>query len=412
MKKHKTQKSWTKQDLESLEKLTRNGVSRAETASLLGRTTKAVEVKIAKLGLVSSLSADEQFWKKEAERLRQKVAESSHRQTATDKLVEKISSLAPVAYPAPSFKWPSPARKTAGNHPQSAVLVFSDTHIGQVVKPNQTLGLGEYNFELFLRRLARLERSMLSILQDHTTTKVPEIVVAMLGDMVHGNLQHAVEAGQVNTLFNQFYSAGHAIAQFFMRLSTFAPVRVHTAVGNHPRWGTQRKMPTDNRYSNLDQFLYAYVAALTKGSNVTIELTEQPFTLFDVQGFVFHGGHGDHLKGGDRVLGVPNHSIGRNISTTTQLFSRTKRALPNYYLVGHLHRPISLPHASGDFIVNGGFPGVDGYGLMEAFNPSYPLQRFFLVHPKFGQSADYKLRLDLGDNEPHHYQLPTSFCCQ
>lgn len=362
--------------------------------------------------MTAELSADEKFWKKETERLRQKLAESSHKQTATDKLVEKVESLAPMAYPAPDFKWPVPARKTKGNHPQSAVLIFSDTHIGQVVKPSQTLGLGEYNFELFLRRLARLERSMLSILQDHTTTRVPEIVVAMLGDMVHGNLQHAVEAGQVNTLFNQFYSAGHAIAQFFLRLSTFAPVRVHTAVGNHPRWGTQRKMPTDNRYSNLDQFLYAYVAALTKGSNVTIELTEQPFTIFDVQGFIFHGGHGDHLKGGDRVLGVPNHSIGRNISTTTQLFSRSKRSLPNYYLVGHLHRPISLPHASGDFIVNGGFPGVDGYGLMEAFNPSYPLQRFFLVHPKFGQSADYKLRLDLGDSEPHHYELPASFCCQ
>lgn len=358
------------------------------------------------------MSADEKFWKQETERLRQVIAKSSHKQTATEKLVERAVELAPLDYPAPNFKWVPPVRKTKSGHPQSAVVVFSDTHIGQVVKPSQTLGLGEYNFELFLRRLARMERSILSILQDHTTTQVPEIVVAMLGDMVHGNLQHAVEAGQVNTLFTQFYSAGHAIAQFLVRLSSFAPVRVHTAVGNHPRWGTQRKMPTDNRYSNLDQFLYAYVAALTRNSRVTIDLTEQPFCVFDVQGFVFHGGHGDHLKGGDRVLGIPNHSIGRNISTTTQLFARAKRPLPNYYLVGHLHRPFALPHASGEFIVNGGFAGVDGYGLMEAFNPAYPAQKLFLVHPKFGQSASYTLRLDLGDDTPHHYQLPDKFCCQ
>jgi hypothetical protein len=364
------------------------------------------------MGESADLTSDEKFWKKEAERLRQRLAESDHKQTATEKLIEKIESLAPTAYPKPDFKWAVPAHRKKSSQSQSAVLIFSDTHIGQVVKSTQTLGLGEYNFELFLRRLARLERSILSILQDHTTTHVPEIVIAMLGDMVHGNLQHAVEAGQVNTLFTQFYSAGHAIAQFFLRLSAFAPVRVHTAVGNHPRWGTQKKMPTDNRYSNLDQFLYAYVAALTKGSRVTIELTEQPFTIFDVQGFVFHGGHGDHLKGGDRMLGIPNHSIGRNVSATTQLFSRMEKRLPNYYLVGHLHRPFTLPHASGEFIVNGGFPGVDGYSLMEAFNSAYPSQKLFLVHPRFGQSASYTLRLDLGDTTPHHYELPTSFVCK
>jgi hypothetical protein len=104
--------------------------------------------------------------------------------------------------------------------------------------------------------------------------------------------------------------------------------------------------------------------------------------------------------------------VGRNISTTTQLFARAGKALPNYYLIGHLHRPFTLPHALGEFIVNGGFPGIDGYGLMGAFNPSYPAQKLFLVHPKFGQSASYTLRLDLGDQEAHHYSLPESFGCQ
>lgn len=353
------------------------------------------------------------YWKRQAQIAHKALQESERDKTAIDLLVEKAAELAPRSYSIPRELPRKLPRKCGGNKPQSAVLVFSDTHIGQVVSPDQTLGMGGYNFDIFLRRLARLESSVFSILEDHTTTRVPEIVVAMLGDIVHGNLQHAVEAGQVNTLFSQFYAAGHAIAQFFRNISTLAPVRVETAVGNHPRWANQRKMPTDNRFSNLDQFLYAYVEALLRDvSRVKFNLTKQPFALFDVQGHHFYAGHGDHLRGGDRILGVPNHAIGRNLSNTSQMFGAAGKPFPNYFLFGHFHRPITLPHSSGEVIINGGFPGMDGFALMEAFNSSPPLQKMFFIHPKFGRSACYDLRLDFGDAVPHTYKLPESFSCQ
>lgn len=352
------------------------------------------------------------FWKRTAEQAQRDLREAKRDTVAIEVLVNRAEALAPKTYQPPKIeiaRWPQ-SKKSA---PQSAVLVFSDTHIGQVVKADQTLGLGNYNFEIFLRRLARLERSVISILQDHTTVRVPELVIAMLGDMIHGNLSHAVEAGQVNTLFTQFYSAGHAIAQFFRNLSVVVPLRIKTVVGNHPRWATQKKMPTENRFSNLDQFLYAYVQALLRDiPRIQFELSPQPFSLFEVQGHVFYAGHGDHLKGGDRILGIPNHALGRNLSNTSQLFASAQKRFPNYFLFGHFHRPITLPHASGEIIINGGFPGLDGFGLMEAFNSSHPSQKFFLVHPKFGRSACYDLRLDLGDAEKHGYKLPTEFPCQ
>lgn len=354
------------------------------------------------------------FWKREAQTAQRKLANQDREQTAVELLVEKASELAPISYtPPPLIERPKNVRlKQLESSGQSAVLVFSDTHIGQVIGPDQTLGFGGYNFDIFLRRLQRLEKSVFSILEDHTATRVPEIVVAMLGDMIHGNLAHAVEAGQVNTLFTQFYSAGHAIAQFLRNLSRLAPVRVETAVGNHPRWGTQRKMPTENRFSNLDQFLYAYVEALLRDvTTVKFNLTKQPFALFDVQGHHFYAGHGDHMRGGDRILGVPNHAIGRNLSNTSQMFGAAGRPFPNYFLFGHFHRPITLPHSSGEVIINGGFPGLDGFALMEAFNSSHPSQKFFLMHPKFGRSACYDLRLDFGDETPHNYLLPADFLC-
>lgn len=412
-------KPWTQLDIERLCALRVSGYTVEKIAEALGRSWTAVNQKINSQKTVAPVATEcreesrEEYYRKECQRLQKELSSRRVGATAVDILVEQATALAPIAYQPPAAVWsPKMTQNPEKGSAQSAVLMLSDTHIGQVVTPEQTLGMGGYNFEIFLRRLARLERSVFSILQDHTTTQVPEIVVAMLGDMIHGNLVHAVEAGQVNTLFNQFYSAGHAFAQFLRNLSTLAPVKVYTAVGNHPRWATQRKMPTDNRYSNLDQFLYSYVAALTRDIPVQFNLDEQPFSRFQVQGWNFLAGHGDHLRGGDKNLGIPNHAIGRNVSVHSQLAMKSGNPMPNYYLVGHLHRPITIPHCLGEFVVNGGFPGIDGYALSEAFNSSAPSQKLFLVHPKFGRSATYDLRLDLGDKVPHNYQLPDKFCCK
>jgi hypothetical protein len=145
--------------------------------------------------------------------------------------------------------------------------------------------------------------------------------------------------------------------------------------------------------------------------NIEWNLNQQPFQVFGVQGFTFFGAHGDHWRGGDKALGIPNHAIGRQLSTTSQLFSKHNAELPNYYVSGHLHRSITLPHAIGEVMVNGGFPGLDNFGLAENFNPVDPIQRFFFVHPRYGRTASYDLTLKHAEafegNPP--YQIPNEF---
>lgn len=355
------------------------------------------------------------YWKRRAGDLERALTESTRSKIAEDILAERVLELAPKSYAPAGFDSTKLFRPNAGRAaatPQSAVALFSDTHIGAVVHPAQTLGMGNYNFEIFLRRLKRFERSIFSILSDHTTTPVSEIVVPMLGDMLDGALGHGAESGQPNTILAQFYAGGHAIAQFLRNISTLAPLRIYGCVGNHTRWGNQHKMPSKNRNSNYDMLLYLYVQALVRElPTVKWELNWQPFATFEVQGFPFYCGHGDNLRGGDKALGLPAHAMGRMVSTTTQLFTRAGRDTPAYYCVGHLHRPISIPHAKGEIIVNGAFPGIDGYSLGEYFNSSFPSQKFWLMHPRFGRSATYDLRLDLGDSTSHEYSLPDVFSC-
>lgn len=342
------------------------------------------------------------------EQLQRRYAKALKELSVVDRLVEDIRSLAPKSYsPAP----PVPPVVHHKGRPQSAVVQVSDSHVGLVVKPEQTLGFGGYNWQIFLNRLGYLEEHVIAILRDHVNTGIDRLVVAFGGDMIHGNLQHAAEADQRNTLVAQWMNASHAFAQFLRNLAAHVPVlEVRSVVGNHPRWANQRKMPTVNRNSNLDMFLYGMVQALVSAiGNIEFPLDMQPFAQFSVYDFQFLLAHGDHWRGGDRALGIPAHAIGRELSARSQLFAKAGQPPINYILTGHLHREISIPHANGAVLINGGFPGIDNYGLAENFAPIDPSQRFFLVHPVYGITANYSLALKFAtDDEGARYTIPTS----
>lgn len=354
---------------------------------------------------------DAAYWRTEHNRVAKENITLRKQQTATEILVSEAKSLAPIAYSAaPSVPWTRSFKQTKGSA-QSAVLMLSDTHVGAVVRPEQTLGFGGYNFPTFLRRLKRLEDSVVSILQDHTTTHIDELVVPIIGDILDGSLTHGSEAAQINTVFSQFYGASHALSQFVRNLSAFVPkVRIYTVVGNHPRMPNQHKTPTKNRFSNLDHFCYAHMQALLRDvPKVEFALNSQPMAEFTVQGHQFLAAHGDVLKGGDRALGIPSHAIGRVVSATAQQRAKTGRPAINYYLYGHFHRAMELPHSGGRVLVNGGFPGQDEYGMAENFSAVPPVQKFFLMHRTFGISASYDLNLSFAKTEGIPYSVPGEF---
>lgn len=356
---------------------------------------------------------DDTYWQNQHRQLNSEYHKLVKDSVMLDRWFKHLAESAPTSYtPAPRYLGlPELKARASRTTPESAVLLFSDTHIGKVTRREQTLGFRDYNFQVFLSELKFLEQGVISILREHTNSEINELVIAMLGDMLDGALGHGVEAGQRTVLFNQFYQGAHAIAQFFRNVSAHVKkVRIKTCVGNHTRFQNQKRMPTENRHSNFDQFLYALLEALTKNiKNIEWSLDEQPFTVFEVEGWTFMGAHGDHWRGGDKAMGIPLHALARQINSTTQLFHKNDVAVPNYYISGHLHRGIQLPHGLGDITINGGFPGLDNYALDGNFNPVDPTQTFFKVHPKYGKTASYQLQLKYADLNAPTYDLPGKF---
>lgn len=420
---------WTDKEIALVRDL---NLTPTEVANRIGRTSAAVRGKRQRLdeelnsaaqhaasipkpeSEASTFEEDKEksgsgYWKAQYKKLRGKYDRALKEQSVIDQLVSLARDVAPVSYsPAP----PIQRREKGTGKPQTLVVMLSDTHVGAVVRPEQTGGGGRYDFPTFLARLKFYEDAIISILQDHTTTEVPEIVLVINGDMIDGQLNHGAEAGQHNTVFSQFYGAGHAIAQFIRALAAHVPkVRIYNTVGNHPRWSNQHKMPTTNRFSNMDLVLSAFLEALTRDlSNVQWFLDQQPFARFQVFDFVLQALHGDTLRGGDKAMGVPSHSVGRLISATTSLCESRGESAPHFYLVGHLHRSIVLPTAKGSVIVGGGFVGLDGFGLSQNFTPVAPSQTMFFMHPRYGKTATYEIALgsaEVSENPP--YVIPGNF---
>lgn len=369
---------------------------------------KAVKIDPSTIPLEQEIDkSSEEYWKNRCRVAESKYQKLIDQESVTRRLTSDIRSLAPKSYdPAPPIKF---VQKT-GSSSVSALLMLSDTHIGKIVHPDQTLEFGDYDVQVFLDRLQFLQDSVIHILDEHDSN-VEELVVVMLGDMLDGGLHHGNEIDQQVTKFGQYYIGGHALAQFLRALSAkFPKIRIETCVGNHPRWDNQKKMPTKFRYSNLDMFLYTYVQSLTSGiGNIEWNLNMQPFQRFTVQNSTFFAAHGDHLRGGDKALGIPSHAFSRQLSNISQLLDKQDISNPDYYLYGHFHRTMQLPHSRGKIFVNGAFPGVDEFALTNNFLMSDPEQTLMLVHPKYKAADNWPIQLKFAKPGSSRYVLPQSF---
>jgi hypothetical protein len=416
-------KKWTEKQLEELFELYRAGTPVLHLAKRFCRSIKAIQRQLERNGVTREKkteatfeedlsNADQLYWKQRYKALSRKYDKLLENRTIVDVLAESILDIAPKSY--------EPAAQQYKLHPKStgeeqhAVAHLSDSHIGQVVHANQTSHFGNYGFNKFLDRATYFQKSIISICTEHVNTPLPVLHICLGGDLLHGDLAHANEAAHVMPLFTQYYAGGHVLAQVIRNLAAyFERVEVHGVVGNHTRWGTQRKMPTVNRFSNLDMFVMSLMEALTRDvPNVKWDLSPEIFDEFEVLGYMHRLEHGDHLRGGDRALGVPSHAFGRELSATSQLYSKHGRKPINYYLIGHFHRPMELPHANGEILVNGGWAGVDEFGLSQNFNAAPPQQRLYFVHRKFGRTANYYLSLEHAEPNSGHDTFALNGLCE
>jgi len=300
------------------------------------------------------------------------AAELGSQREMTQAVVAAVEAIEPY----PRFYAP---KATPSGSEVTAVIKFSDWHIGEVIRADETEGFGRFNWKTAQARVFNIVQSF----SDWITTqrhayRINELVVLAEGDFISGNIHEELMVTNEFPLPVQTANAGALLSEAVARLSThFESVRlVEVGSDNHSR--LQRKPQAKQKVANSMLFLVHAVANANLRNHVNVRIV-QPRGIKHVEniaGWKFLLEHGDGIKS---WLGIPFYGLQREKGR--EAIKRMQTALGfDYMSIGHWHVPSVL---DGNILINGSLSGTSEFDHA-CGRHAEPAQVSFLVHPEHG----------------------------
>jgi hypothetical protein len=266
-------------------------------------------------------------------------------------------------------------------HPEKesvAVVVFSDWHVEENVKPETVDFSNEYTMDIAQKRAQAVFRNALTLVKkEQDKSRIDTMIVALLGDFfsghIHDELMETCEVSPVDAAIyaQQLIADGIQYLLDNSKLNLIIPC----CVGNHSRTTDKVHVSTEQGNS-LEWMIYKNLAVHFKGNKrVTFVLSRSYFTWVNVLGFDLRFHHGHAMKYGAGVGGITipiNKAIAR--------YDLQKPAYLDIF--GHFHHRFD----GGKFIANGSLIGNTPYGTRLGFTGK-PEQSFFLIREGYGKTV-------------------------
>ena len=283
----------------------------------------------------------------------------------------------------------SPSKQPAGkNKPEDICLLLSDMHIGDHYTMEETNGLGEYNLNIFKKRLNNLKKTGTEIMELHSKLyETPNLHLMCLGDMVHGmNDTGAWSQAYIEIpVMDQWIEGCSAISELiYYWLGKFQTIYFYGIIGNHARMSEKG---VERDYVNWDYLMYKHIELKFKDNpRVVFNVPKSWYLMTEIKKHNFLLIHGDEISGGN----TPLNKIHEYEKNMTGVIGK----IPNYTVAGHFHNPSEMTTNNGKVIINGSWPGTDIYSLRSLQKGSRPVQKIFGIHEKIGITWTYDINLD------------------
>lgn len=308
----------------------------------------------------------------------------SQLQQAVDELVKKNELLKLYQLPLnpiSEIKTPKPDGKDYA----TALTLFSDVHIEHKITYEQTNGINRYTPSIAEKRIETYFINLVKRIQKHQReVQIDELVIGMLGDMIHGFIH---EEYLRTNYFTPIEAMLFAVEQFekgfkyIIKNAKLERITVICSIGNHSR--TTQKVYTDEEalYSH-EWAIYNILAKLFPQINWMINNSYYSyFKVYDKQ-IRFSHGHEIKYQGGIGGIYVP---LQRNRLRVNQI----KKA--NLDCIGHYHTTDFLRNSG--VLMNGSVSGADAYSIRKGFEPEPPMQQFLLIDSKRGFTVNEPILL-------------------
>jgi hypothetical protein len=299
----------------------------------------------------------------------------------------------------------NPSRKKA-RITEHMVMHLSDGHHDQVITPEETLGLEEYNFPISCARAERYVDTVIEWTQDTLSPKFnfTDLWVLAYGDHTSGEIHGHTQRSYFRNQFKNCFAIGQLHALMYRDLAPhFQNVHVVYLPGNHGRRSVKKDF--HGAHDNWD-YLIAEIARMhCRGIENIDFLVPDAFSCnLDINGVGFNLSHGDDVKGNS---GIPFYGMVRRQKGLIALGAVQGGPQIRYFCMGHHHVAASLSDINGELIVNGAWPGTDSYAFNSFAGYREPAQWIHGVNPRHGITwrLNVKLKHEAELKGPRRYKI-------
>ena len=270
---------------------------------------------------------------------------------------------------------------TNGVDEATALMLHSDVHIEKRIDLEETNGINKYNPSIAAKRIMTNFVNATKILNKQQDVKIPHLVIAMLGDIIHGFIHEEYLSSNYMTPIEATIYAYDVYCKALPELEKLdvKEITFLCKVGNHSR--TTKKVYASHELKHSYEYqLYTLLAKKFPHYRWIIE--DNYSSYLQIYGKVIrtHHGHGFSYAGG---IGGIFPSMLRWIAKQNE----TKMA--DLDVMGHWHTSIRINNA----LVNNAVCGADAYSIKRGFKAEPPTQQLLLVDKKRGFTVNYPIIL-------------------
>lgn len=368
-------------------------------AKLIGIPRTTLYTKLNELGISGKASPQEITYLEEdvleVEVLQQRVKEleaANRKERKSAVMDERITQAVVDATQRVKPKYKAAPYRKSKKDEHEFVLLWSDTHAGEVVSAEETNGINVYDWEIMLKRMDKMRESILSY-QENRPYKIKKLNILALGDMLSGNIHAELEATNEIPLAEATVQFGVDNAHFVDSFhEAFPEIYFGGIVGNHPR--AHKKPWFKQGYDNADWTAYNISRLILKHrKNITFEIPKASQLLTTVADrYKVLSFHGDNVR--SSMPGVPWGGIMRRVNALQAAYTSQRKPI-DMFTCGHFHSAALVQSDAGQIAVNGSVKGVDEFSL-KSFGGGRPPQQLLLTfHPRHGLTDVSMLDLEI-----------------
>jgi hypothetical protein len=291
-------------------------------------------------------------------------------------LVESIKAAVVAAKPFPTTYQRAVSKKLK---PATAVMLFSDWHIGEIISKAETEGFGNFNYSIAEHRIFEIVESFLRWVETQRRSySIRKCAIIGIGDYISGDIHRELSVTNEFPTPVQTAKAGLLMGESIRRLAPAFEVLKFYGVGadNHGRL-TMKGEFKRKALSGMGFLVHALCESYLSGhKNVKIILAPGIKHLVQIEGRNFLVEHGDAVRA---WMGIPYYGLERLQGREARRRMRTNLGF-DYHVIGHWHVPGII---SRNILMNGSLSGTNEYDhAVGRF--AEPCQAAFLVNRNHG----------------------------